>query len=188
MKISGQRTSEFFELETALHKKSVRNSPETVAELLADEFMEFGSSGRVFDKRTIIEMLRNEIADLQVAVCEFWCTRAHSRGGVGYLSYEPCFAILHLTAYRWQVANGFSSGNQNSAVRPGLQNKPRKLQDNPGLSQENLRKVAGELFAALRISEETPVRLRPSIDPSRRSGFASELPLRSRPQSGSRYN
>ena len=94
MKISGQRTSEFFELETALHKKSVRNSPEAVTELLADEFMEFGSSGRVFDKATIIEMLKNEVVDLQVTVENFNAREltpgvVHPRRGVGYLSYGP---------------------------------------------------------------------------------------------------
>lgn len=39
---------------------SVRASPDQVARLLADEFIEFGSSGRVFDKRQIIELLQQE--------------------------------------------------------------------------------------------------------------------------------
>ena len=37
----------FFDLETRLHRRAVRNSPEAVAALLADDFVEFGLSGRV---------------------------------------------------------------------------------------------------------------------------------------------
>src|SRR5215469_14798487 len=63
--------SHFFELETALHKREVRSSPKAVSELLADEFVEFGSSGRVYDKPAIIEALKNETGDPQIAVEEF---------------------------------------------------------------------------------------------------------------------
>jgi hypothetical protein len=66
-----QRTRLLFELETSLHKREVRNSPEAVSELLADDFIEFGSSGRVWDKPAIVESLRNEVSDHQVAVEDF---------------------------------------------------------------------------------------------------------------------
>jgi hypothetical protein len=48
------------QLEEHLLQPNVRKSAEEVSELLADEFMEFGSSGRIFDKRHIIESLRIE--------------------------------------------------------------------------------------------------------------------------------
>ncbi|HEY1938069.1 MAG TPA: DUF4440 domain-containing protein [Candidatus Angelobacter sp.] len=105
MKISGQRASEFLELETALHKKSVRNSPETVAELLADEFMEFGSSGRVFDKTTIIEMLKKEAVDLQVTVANFGARELTP--GVVLVTYHTGHSlrssIWQLMDGRWQM-------------------------------------------------------------------------------------
>jgi len=63
--------SHFFDLETALHKRGVRSSPKAVSELLADEFVEFGSSGRVYDKPAIIEALSNETGDPQISVEEF---------------------------------------------------------------------------------------------------------------------
>ena len=63
--------SHFFELETALHKREVRSSAKAVSELLADEFVEFGSSGRVYDKPAIIEALKNETGDPQITVEEF---------------------------------------------------------------------------------------------------------------------
>jgi hypothetical protein len=71
MKLANKLPDHLYELETSLHKRHVRNSPEAVSELLADEFTEFGSSGRVFDKRGIIESLRDEAGDQQIAVEEF---------------------------------------------------------------------------------------------------------------------
>lgn len=71
MKIPDRVAAHFFELETSLHKKAVRNSPDAVARLLADEFVEFGSSGRVWDKSSIVESMRNETDDRQVAVEDF---------------------------------------------------------------------------------------------------------------------
>jgi hypothetical protein len=105
MKITGQRISEFFELETALHKKNVRNSPEAVTELLADEFIEFGSSGRIFDKTTIIEMLKNEVVDLQVTVANFGVRELTP--GVALVTYHTNHAlrssIWQLMDGRWQM-------------------------------------------------------------------------------------
>jgi hypothetical protein len=47
-------------LEDQLLNPAVRRNSPLVASLLADDFVEFGSSGRVFDKSSIIEALRNE--------------------------------------------------------------------------------------------------------------------------------
>ena len=48
------------ELEERLLQPDVRRSPRAVADLLADEFVEFGSAGRIFDKPQIIAALRDE--------------------------------------------------------------------------------------------------------------------------------
>jgi hypothetical protein len=64
-------TDLFLELETSLHKRHVRNSPEAVSGLLADDFLEFGSSGRVWDKPAIVESLRHEAWGIQAAVEDF---------------------------------------------------------------------------------------------------------------------
>jgi hypothetical protein len=58
-------------LEERLLQSDVRRSPAAVGDLLADEFVEFGSSGRVFDKRQIIEALRGEATRSQRSVLEF---------------------------------------------------------------------------------------------------------------------
>jgi len=47
----------FFELETSLHKGDIRDSVEVTSALLADTFVEFGSSGRVWSKSSIVESL-----------------------------------------------------------------------------------------------------------------------------------
>jgi hypothetical protein len=58
------------ELEERLLQPALRKSAQVVADLLADEFIEFGSSGRVFNKQQIIENLQNEPAT-QRAIVEF---------------------------------------------------------------------------------------------------------------------
>lgn len=47
-------------LEKSLLKPEIRASPEKVERLLADEFIEFGSSGRIYNKSDIIHSLQNE--------------------------------------------------------------------------------------------------------------------------------
>ena len=71
MKLPDSDTAYFFELETSLHKKQVRNSSDSTAALLADVFIEFGSSGRVWSKASIIESMRREELDQQITVEDF---------------------------------------------------------------------------------------------------------------------
>jgi hypothetical protein len=47
-------------LEEQLLQPDVRSSAERVDALLADDFVEFGSSGQVFDKKQIMTLLRQE--------------------------------------------------------------------------------------------------------------------------------
>ena len=62
------------QLEERLLQPDVRKSPDAVGELLADEFVEFGSSGRVFNKQQIIESLQHG-AEQQMFITEFRATR-----------------------------------------------------------------------------------------------------------------
>ncbi|MET3588886.1 hypothetical protein ABID21_005026 [Pseudorhizobium tarimense] len=50
----------FYCLETSLHRPEVRRSPQQTAGLLADEFVEFAKSGRVYNKEVTIDALANE--------------------------------------------------------------------------------------------------------------------------------
>ena len=48
------------QLEERLLDPAIRKDSEVVSYLLADDFLEFGSSGRTFDKPAILEALSNE--------------------------------------------------------------------------------------------------------------------------------
>lgn len=50
----------FRSLEQKLHRPEIRRSPDTVRALLADDFIEFGSSGTVYNKASIVEALARE--------------------------------------------------------------------------------------------------------------------------------
>jgi hypothetical protein len=63
-------TTHLRQLEERLLQPDVRRSAQDVADLLADEFIEFGSSGRVFDKQQMIAALKHE-PTLQRTVMEF---------------------------------------------------------------------------------------------------------------------
>ncbi|MCM2394974.1 DUF4440 domain-containing protein [Rhizobium sp. S95] len=47
-------------LEEALHRPEIRRSREAVEDLLAEGFMEFGASGRVYERATIIGLLAEQ--------------------------------------------------------------------------------------------------------------------------------
>jgi hypothetical protein len=62
------------ELEERLLHPAVRHSAESLDNLLADNFIEFGSSGRIYNKQQVIESLqqesptRRELADFKALV------------------------------------------------------------------------------------------------------------------------
>lgn len=60
----------FYRLETSLHRPELRTSPQQVADLLADDFMEFGKSGRVYNKRGTIDALAGEGSPTSSALIE----------------------------------------------------------------------------------------------------------------------
>jgi hypothetical protein len=73
------------ELELELLRPVVRQSPEWLSSLLADEFLEFGSSGRIFSKNEIMEALRTE-PRVQFSIFDF---RAKILGdGVALVTYQ----------------------------------------------------------------------------------------------------
>jgi hypothetical protein len=57
-------------LEEDLLQPEIRRNPEAVASLLADDFCEFGSSGRIFSKSETIKALRAE-APCQILISDF---------------------------------------------------------------------------------------------------------------------
>ena len=61
------------ELEERLLQGSVRRDPEAVSVLLTDDFREFGSSGRVFNKQHILAALQKELPT-QLSLRDFHAT------------------------------------------------------------------------------------------------------------------
>ncbi len=51
-----------YRLEERLLQPEIRKSGEEVSQLLADEFIEFGSSGGVYDKQATIEKLKDDVS------------------------------------------------------------------------------------------------------------------------------
>jgi hypothetical protein len=61
-------------LEESLLDSNVRHDGNRLHELLAEDFLEFGSSGRVWTRRAIIEMLDTETNFFPPAIEEFHCS------------------------------------------------------------------------------------------------------------------
>jgi len=61
----------FYELETSLHQKEIRNSREKVSTLIANDFLEYGKSGGVFHKQDILAGLEQEAIDFEITVSDF---------------------------------------------------------------------------------------------------------------------
>lgn len=80
---------QLYQLETKLLQPEVRASTQAIADLLADEFVEFGSSGRVFDKAQIIASLKDE-TDLKRTMTDFKIKR---------LAANIVLVTYHITRY-----------------------------------------------------------------------------------------
>lgn len=60
------------QLEEELLRAEVRHDPERLAALIAEEFREFGTSGRVFDKASILRELATE-SPAELSLSSFLC-------------------------------------------------------------------------------------------------------------------
>jgi hypothetical protein len=109
MIVDADRLSFFHKLETSLHRRSVRNSPFAVAALLDDDFVEFGKSGRVYDKRRTIELLRDddsdfmpEVRDFQIRLLSADVVLVTYRSGRGDL-FDLRSSIWRLSGGKWRM-------------------------------------------------------------------------------------
>lgn len=111
-------------LEERLLQPDVRRSAQDVAELLTDNFIEFGGSGRIFTKQQIIESLRQE-PPARLALMNFRATtlapgvvlvtyRAVRYAASGeQTAYSLRSSIWRLSEGRWQMI--FHQGTPGSA-------------------------------------------------------------------------
>ena len=63
-------TDILLELELSLLRPSFRKSSDELERILADDFIEFGSSGKTYNKQQVIDFLANEI-QTEIAVEDF---------------------------------------------------------------------------------------------------------------------
>ena len=92
------------ELELSLHQTHVRASPEQLDRLLADDFVEFGSSGRVYDKTKIIDALTQDTPGRPPEITDFR-VRFISRT-IALITYraartDPLLETLRASIWRW---------------------------------------------------------------------------------------
>jgi hypothetical protein len=66
--------SQLRQLEESLLKPSVRRDGERLRAMLTEDFLEFGSSGRVWTRKSIIELLATEKNFFSPAIEDFQCT------------------------------------------------------------------------------------------------------------------
>ena len=66
-----------YQLEKRLFQPEVRHSRTDLTELLSDEFVEFGSSRRVYDREQIIAHLAEE-SSIRISISDFKCVQLAS--------------------------------------------------------------------------------------------------------------
>jgi hypothetical protein len=70
---SERTASQLRRLEQSLLDSAVRRDGERLRQLLADDFLEFGSSGRIWTRKSIIDLLTTELNFQPPEIEEFQC-------------------------------------------------------------------------------------------------------------------
>lgn len=70
---SERATSQLRRLEQTLLDAAVRRDGDRLRQLLADDFLEFGSSGRIFTRKSIIDLLATELNFHPPNIEDFQC-------------------------------------------------------------------------------------------------------------------
>jgi hypothetical protein len=125
--VSAAEVAQLWALEEDLLKPEVRKSVDRVGQLLADEFIEFGSSGRVFNKAKIIVALQQEACDAvhRISLTDFTVRRLAP--DVMLVTYRTTIqdppesslrsSIWKLISGRWQMV--FHQGTPSKAANGG---------------------------------------------------------------------
>jgi hypothetical protein len=88
------------ELEKKLVDPDLRRTPEKLAPLLADDFMEFGSSGHSYDKRRILFLLKRHVP-ARLLIEEFRVIEVSESAAL--VTYRACSESTELTAGRYSL-------------------------------------------------------------------------------------
>lgn len=93
-------TEKLLELEKKLLDPDLRRTPEKLAPLLADDFMEFGSSGHAYDKQRVLFLLRRQIP-ARLVIEEFRVFEVSASAAL--VTYRACSESSHTTAYHYSL-------------------------------------------------------------------------------------
>lgn len=85
----------FQKLEEKLLNPNIRKSAQEIENLLSDDFIEFGSSGRVFNKQQVIEFLLQESSD-EISISEL--KAAELSNGVALVTYKATRHVIRTGA------------------------------------------------------------------------------------------
>ncbi|MEW6412518.1 MAG: DUF4440 domain-containing protein [Candidatus Zixiibacteriota bacterium] len=98
-----------YQLETRLFQPDVRHSREQLTELIAEEFVEFGSSGCIYDRDSIIASLAEE-SSMRISISDFKCVALSSE--VALVTYRATITEGDqptgdsLRSSIWKIVNG----------------------------------------------------------------------------------
>lgn len=94
-------------LEEQLHDPDVRRSAQLTGVLLADDFVEFGSSGRVYHRADMIEALASETREPAEAMLSWDYRLTRLSQDVALLTYKTKAGARHsLRSSIWRHADG----------------------------------------------------------------------------------
>jgi hypothetical protein len=114
MELGKQESEELKALETELLQAETRRSADRLAKLLGDEFMEFGSSGKTYDKTQTIAALSDAGTDSQRQLSHFKAQRlgpnlalvtyhVHATSGGAKKEHSLHSSIWRLTKNGWRI-------------------------------------------------------------------------------------
>ena len=93
-------TETLFELEKKLVDPDLRRTPEKLAPLLADDFMEFGSSGHAYDKQRILFLLKRHVPP-RLFIEEFRVIEVSDSAAL--VTYRACSESTQMTAAHYSL-------------------------------------------------------------------------------------
>ena len=93
-------TEELLELEKRLVDPELRSTPEKLAPLLADDFIEFGSGGHAYDKKRVLFLLRR-LAPAAISIEEFRVINVCDSAAL--VTYRACTESTRASTARYSL-------------------------------------------------------------------------------------
>lgn len=103
-------TKTIYELELSLLKSEVRSSREALNKLIADDFIEFGSSDNKYTKQNILERLPNTLEKIEYTVSDFTVDTPSDNIAIATFKTERTAdgkdKVISLRSSHWRKSDG----------------------------------------------------------------------------------